>query len=399
MSSTAGHDSRSQTQTPASGSPRSAWIDNVRTMMIVLVLNMHACVTYSHVGGWYIKEQPEPNLAVKIPFLFWQGHLQAFFMGLLFFLAGVFAHRSLTRRGSRGFLKERVVRLGFPALLYMLLIHPFMIYVMLSNSPAPGETSLATLYVRYLSSGRVLSGNGPLWFALALLAFSAVFAGWRGMTRKVGQTETAVKGPPSSAALMGFGAVLVVTTFLIRTVQPIGTSVFNFQLCFFPQYIAAFAVGVMAGKHGWLEALVTSRRARVAGWLGILGGPLALALVIWLGGPLPEAGPNPYEGGWNPQAFGLATWEQLAGLGVALGVLGFFHSRGNASGATAAWLSSRAFAVYVLHAPVLVALTFALRPIAADPFTRAGILTVTGLIASFLVADISKRIPGLRAIL
>ena len=54
--------------------------------MIVLVVNMHACVTYSHVGSWYVNEQPEPGMPVKLAFAFWQGHLQAFFMGLLFFL-------------------------------------------------------------------------------------------------------------------------------------------------------------------------------------------------------------------------------------------------------------------------------------------------------------------------
>jgi len=50
-------------------------------------------------------------MPVKIAFALWQGHLQAFFMGLLFFLAGIFAHRSLSRRGARAFLAERSMRL------------------------------------------------------------------------------------------------------------------------------------------------------------------------------------------------------------------------------------------------------------------------------------------------
>ena len=33
---------------------RMAWVDNLRTAMIILVVNMHACVTYSHVGGWFL---------------------------------------------------------------------------------------------------------------------------------------------------------------------------------------------------------------------------------------------------------------------------------------------------------------------------------------------------------
>ena len=382
--------------TPAT---RLAWIDNVRTLLIVLVVNMHACVTYSHVGSWYINEQPEPGMPVKIAFALWQGHLQAFFMGLLFFLAGIFAHRSLARRGSCAFLKERFVRLGLPALLYMVLIHPFMVYVMLGHPHVPARPALTTLYLRYFTSGRVLSGNGPLWFALALLAFCAALVVWRAVAKNGVRDSICSRNPPGAAALLGFGLALAVATFLTRTVQPIGTNVLNFQLCFFPQYIAAFAVGVLAGKHGWFEALATSRRARVAGWLGIIGGPLLIVFVVSLLGAPPATGPNPYTGGWNRQALGLAVWEQLAGLGIALGVLALFQRRFNTSGPIARWLSSRAFAVYVLHPPVLVALTFALRVIRADPFTLAALLTSAGLIASFLVADVAKRLPGLRAIL
>jgi hypothetical protein len=112
----------------SSPAPRLAWIDNLRTLVILLVVNMHACVTYSHVGGWYLKEAPEPPMAVKVVFVFRQGHLQAFFMGLLFFLSGVFAHRSFERRGPGPFLRERCIRLGLPSLLYMLVIQPFILY-------------------------------------------------------------------------------------------------------------------------------------------------------------------------------------------------------------------------------------------------------------------------------
>ena len=80
---------------------RLPWIDHLRTGMIVLVVNMHACVTYSHVGDWYLTIEPDPSMSVKIPFIVWQSMLQSFFMGLLFFLAGYFAAGSLARRGSQ----------------------------------------------------------------------------------------------------------------------------------------------------------------------------------------------------------------------------------------------------------------------------------------------------------
>ena len=70
---------------------RLPWVDHLRTFVIILVVNMHACVTYSHVGDWYFMSKNEPTLAAKVPFIIWQGHLQSFFMGLLFFVSGYLA--------------------------------------------------------------------------------------------------------------------------------------------------------------------------------------------------------------------------------------------------------------------------------------------------------------------
>jgi len=378
---------------------RLSWVDNLRTLMIVLVVNMHACVTYSHVGSWYRLEGAEPAMPAKIAFILWQAHLQAFFMGLLFFLAGVFAHHSLERRGTRFFLQERWRRLGLPSLLFMLLIQPFMVYVLLGHPHIPDRPSLAMLYRDYLTSGRVLSGSGPMWFALALLFFCVALAGWRKLKPSAPNSTGNPPTAPGGWAMLGFVAALAAGTFLIRLSQPIGSSVLNFQLCFFPQYVAVFAAGVAAGKYGWLEALATSRRARVAGWLGVIGGPVALVTIVVVGGPPPETGVNPYVGGWNARAFALAAWEQFTGLGLALGLMAWFHRRWNSSGRVAAWLSERSFAVYMFHAPVLVALTPVVRPAAIHPFVGAALLTVAGLITSFLVADVAKRLPGLRRIL
>jgi fucose 4-O-acetylase-like acetyltransferase len=332
-------------------------------------------------------------MPVKIGFIFWQAHLQAFFMGLLFFLAGVFAQRSLARRGPREFVRDRLIRLGLPALLYMLLIQPFIVYVLLGHPHIPDRPQLALLYWRYLVSGQVFSGNGPLWFALALLVFCLVLAGWRAVRPASVRREELPVNAPGAMALLAFGGIVVIATFVVRLVQPLGTNVLNFQLCYFPQYIAAFTVGVAAGRRGWLDALVTSHRARLACWLGMVGGPMLLAAVIWFGGIPANGDLSRYEGGWHPQAFGLALWEQFAGIGLGLGLMSRFHRHLNDTGNFAAWLSQRSFAVYVLHAPVLVAFTLAMRPVAADAFTHMAVLTVVGLVASFLVADLAKRLP------
>lgn len=381
---------------------RLAWVDNLRTVMILLVVNMHACVTYSHLGGWYIKEPPEPTaLPVKLAFILWQAHLQAFFMGLLFFLAGVFARKSIERRGAGAFLVERGRRLGLPSLFYMLAIHPFMVFVLLGAARYPEGVTLGELYRRYLVSGEVWSGSGPMWFALALLVFSAVLAALRASRPPSAldpNLKTASKSP-SGLLLIGLAAALGLGTFLVRCVQPVGTDVLNFQLCYFPQYVVAFVLGVAAGRKDWLDALATSMVARRAGWLAVFGGPAALTVMAVLWGPPREGGPNLYAGGWNLEALTFALWEQTVGLGLALGCLSWFCRHLNSGGRWASWLADRSFAVYLFHPPILVALTPALRGLGTNAIARTAALTALGAVGTFIAADLVRRLPGLRWIL
>ena len=398
--------------------------------MIVFVVNMHACVTYSHVGDWYMMSEPEPTLAAKVPFIVWQGMLQSFFMGLLFFVSAYFASGSIARRGPGGFARERLVRLGLPALFYMLVIHPF---ILLGLNPWHHDFGPpAAFYAHYLTSGRFLGSSGPLWFVVALLLFSLALAAWTRLRPLPPPAAAPGGAPPSAKVLVGFALALGVGSFAVRLVQPIGTNILNLQLCFFVQYIAWFAAGLHAARHGWLVPLATSSRARRSGWLALIGG--AVAMLALLAASAREAPPEVFFGGahWQAfglaliggaiamlallatggrhapvevffggahwQAFGLAVWEQLTGLGLALGALALFARRLNTDSRALRWLADRSFGVYVLHAPMLVALAMAFRPLPYHLYGLVVLLTVTGLVISFVLADLARRTPGLRAI-
>ncbi|MSU24302.1 MAG: hypothetical protein EXS32_10820 [Opitutus sp.] len=163
------------------------------------------------------------------------------------------------------------------------------------------------------------------------------------------------------------------------------------------QYVAWFAAGLHAARHGWLVPLAISVRARRAGWFALIGGSFALLGLLAVGAR--HAPPEIFFGGAHWQAFALAMWEQLTGLGLALGVLALFSQRFNSDTPLRRWLAERAFGVYVLHAPVLVGLAMAYRLLPYHLYGLVALLTVTGLVVSFALADVARRIPGLRAIL
>jgi glucan biosynthesis protein C len=99
------------------------------------------------------------------------------------------------------------------------------------------------------------------------------------------------------------------------------------------------------------------------------------------------------------QAFGLALWEQLTGLGLALGALALFSRKFATDSGVLRWLGDRSFGVYVLHAPVLIALATLFRSLPHSLYGLVALLTVAGLLVSYGLADLARRIPGLRAIL
>jgi fucose 4-O-acetylase-like acetyltransferase len=373
--------------------------------VIILVVNLHACVTYSHVGDWYFKSEREPSLAEKVPFILWEAHLQAFFMGLLFFVSGYFAYISLTRHGPKRFALERLFRLGLPSLLYMLLIHPFIVLVLnpwSADFGAPG-----VFYVKYITTGQVLGSTGPLWFAVALLLFCLLLTGssfvWlrQSLNARYEAARQAALGatvaPPNLALLLIVGFTLGFGTFAVRILQPIGTNVLNMQLCYFVQYVAFFIFGIHAASHGWLLPLAVSPLARATGWITLLGGPVVLSVLMFLG--IQDGKVEVFFGGWHWQALGLALWEQFAGIGLSLGALALFARKVNRQTPQMRWLDERSFAVYVLHAPLLIGLAMLFRALPQSMYGLVALLTVTGLLASYIIADLIRRVPLFRAIL
>lgn len=373
---------------------RIPWIDYLRTLVIVLVVNLHCCVTYSHVGDWYVKNDAEPSRATFIGFLLWEAHLQAFFMGLLFLLAGYFSWISLNRRGSEGFLRERALRLGLPAIFYMLLIHPFILFVI--NPWNARFPPFLSWYRDYIFRFTFLKSTGPLWFLVALLLFSL---GLVAVTRSA-RHSTGTAAPPNSeprvTTVLCLALSLGLMTFAVRLIQPIGTSILNMQLCFFTQYIAAFAIGAKLASSNGLEAVASSRLARRTGIITLVVGPVAAVLLLLAGS---SGGVPPYLGGWHWQAFGYALWEQFTAVGLSLGLMHLFRAKLNHESHALRWLSDRSFAVYVLHAPVIIALFCLFKPLKWPPLPMTVLLTVTGLGATYLLAEIFRRVPGVRRVL
>ena len=377
-------------------SPRLHYVDYLRLLLTALVILHHTAITYGAPGGWYYRENPDNGIVTDVILTLFVATNQAFFMGFFFLIAGYFTPGAYDRKGGRAFLRDRLLRLGIPLVVYIVCIDPAMGYAL--RTVVWGHSgSLLDVYREGAAELRL--GVGPLWFVEILLIFSATYAVVRRLRRRSGGAPQAggdgrVPRFTSLALLaVGLGAV----SFAVRVFMPAGGSLPfpHIQPPYATQYIVMFPLGALAYRRGWLSAIPDSYR-RGAAWA--VGALFVLFFVLFgvgqaMGWPI-----DIYMGGWHWQAFAATLWEQSMGVAMIVLLLTTFRARLNRPSKAGARLSASAYAAYILHAPVLLGVSLACRAVDAPGLAKfAGVGFVT-LVATFAVSDAIRRLPGARSI-
>ena len=369
---------------------RIAYLDNMRSLIIFLVVVLHSAVTYSGIGGWYYKEGSLENLLVFeiIFFGFLQSHIQAWTLGTLFFISAYLASKALVKYGTAKFIKERLFRLGIPLLIYVFIISPFLGYILHEHNP---EIGILDNYFQYIINFWWLGSTGPLWFVQVLLIFSVIYA----VIRKCFSNSKKIK------SIGTMNIVLIITiigliAFLIRLVFPIGSIFLNLQFSYFSSYIVMFICGIIAGENNLIE--IISDRKNI-GWLKIsfiIGIPL-WAITMLLGGALEEK--FYFEGGFNWQSFSYAIWESLTAIGFSMGLIAFFRLKLNFNNRFTGLIKNNAFGIYFFHAPAMVVISLLLKNWILSPVLKFALVAVITFIFCLMFSYLIRKIKPVGVLL
>jgi glucan biosynthesis protein C len=348
---------------------------------------------------------------------FFNIYCQSFFMGLFFFISGLFTPRSIERKGPARFVLDRLVRLGIPLVVFFFLISPLTEYAgYRADHPSFGLGLYLSMSFRTMRG----MGTGPLWFVQALLGFSilaalvaAVFPGHgrpRSAEAKDGRQADPVTirrlpqagTPPlrparTYFALIAMGLGVGVISFVVRQRFPLMSAVSNLQFGFFTQYVVYFVLGMAAGRRGFLDRL-TALSPRPWSW-SALGCALLLPVLLVTGGAL-DNGLDAYTTGLRWQALAYALWEQATAVVFSMALLLFARRRLNRPGPVLRVASRNAYVVYVFHAPVIVWIAYSWLRLQLPPAVKWVMLVVAGVAATVLLGELLlKRIPGVRRVL
>lgn len=327
-------------------------LDGLRGAALLLGVVLHGTLSFFPSQIWIVGDD---QTSVWASGLFFVIHL--FRMASFFLIAGLFGHMMLKRRGTAGFIRNRLIRIAAPLAAFWGPVMAGIVAVLVWNAslhgltaadaPPPPTYDWTNIPLTHLWFLWVL-----LWFYAALVIGQAVVARLnragrlgRGMDRLagglIGPWGPLVLGAPLALALwlepnwIAFFGIPTPDAGLV----PEASALVGFGL--------AFGMGVLLDRRRDLLA-------KIEGWtpvyLGLALGAGTTALML-SGGPTPVLTPmtDPAAKALAAAAFGVATYASMfAVVGLALR---FWSGHS----ALRRYLADASYWIYIVHLPLVMA--------------------------------------------
>ena len=372
---------------------RLLYIDNLRIILVVLVVLAHVAITYGPVGFWYYYERTELNSTYVLAFFV--SLMQAFLIGLFFMISAFFTPSALNKKGPKNYLIDKLKRLGVPLIFYIFMIAPSILY--LDNLIIKGERVNYFIFYYEQVLKRGIIDVGPLWFLQVLLFFSFLYAIFNEIiVRILKDKRQLVFKFPSNKNIFITIIILAFVTFLVRFQFPISatTSHLNFGLA--PQYIFLFGLGIFAFNNNWFEA-ITLKIAKF--WFSIS----MIAILFWplfiFFGRSPGPSMEIFAGGLNWQSSIYALWEAALSISLSICVIYLFRKKFNHQTKLFKEISKSAYSVFIIHSVAIVLLSYSLKDLMFHPLVKFAIVALVGIPLCFLISFYLIRVRFLKNIL
>ncbi|MDN5287553.1 MAG: acyltransferase [Mucilaginibacter sp.] len=366
------------------------YIDNLKVVLTVLVILHHAFVTYGAPGGWYYSEKTT-NVAAQVFMTLFVATNQSFFMGFFFFISAYFTESSYHKKGPTRFIADRLKRLGIPLIFYSFILSPVLSFQVYRFAQGHDIT-----YIQYLGGFHPWIDFGVLWFVAALLLFNLLYVGIMLLFKS---KPFSLEKVPGAFVIILFALTLALGSYLVRCEFPVGwvLAPVGFQLGHFVQYIALFALGIVASRGQWLSKV--SYKTGKGFSVMVLIMIVVIFPVIYYVKVATNSPNETFSGHGCWQSLMYACWEQFTGIFIITALLGIAKQKWNGQSVFLKKLSRVAFGVYIFHPLVLISLSVLLKPWGVDPAVKLLFVAPLAVIGSFLLASLLLKIPGVKAVI
>jgi glucan biosynthesis protein C len=252
---------------------RILFLDNIRYLMVVFVVLLHAAGSYGTFGQyWYVGDAVTTIKFFDLTTMI----IDTFAMPVLFFIAGYFAVPNIQKKSPGVFLKDKLTRLGIPWLIGIILIVPIITYIYhysrLNWKPVLSFGQLWINWIRdaidfptgFLIIDKSLGffNHSAYWFISLLLFFFIIFAIIYTLKRRFFPSSSIQEKTHSGKTMLLVMLSVCLSNIMMRVfVNMIPSPYFDpwviiagvlqFQAWRLPVYIVYFALGVYAFSRNW----------------------------------------------------------------------------------------------------------------------------------------------------
>jgi fucose 4-O-acetylase-like acetyltransferase len=238
------------TDSSIANASRLYFLDNLRSIIIFLVVLYHVGLVYESTGvgaSFWIVDDPATNNLSGILNLI----IDIFVMPTLFFVSGYLTPRSLKSKGGMAFLESRFKRLMIPWLIAVLTLIPLYKFIFLHSRNLPQESW--TTYFHF-SNGNISSQNW-LWFLPVLFLFNLLFV----LLPRVDWVPTSISLRFAVAAIFLIGVVNSFSMDLLKVRGWTLTPLIDFQNERLLVYFMMFLLGALCFRQQVFAARPKSR--------------------------------------------------------------------------------------------------------------------------------------------
>ena len=375
-------------------------LGNLRGAFILVLLSFHSAIAYLGFVKAPLVPFDQPPFAWRaFPIVdshrfvgfdilcAWQ---DTYLMALMFFVSGLFAWPSLTRKGSARFLGDRLQRLGAPFVFGAAVVMPIALY------PAYRVSAIDPSVAGYLHSYLALPflPNGPMWFlwllfviTLAPVALHSLAPGAIAFLGRLSASAATRPGRYFAGLTVALALAYVPLALAFTPWNWVDHGPFSFQLSrpliYSVYYLTGFGVGVHGRNRGLLDPDgALGRRWKIWGLRALISLSLWMGLTGW---SLNQSPPVPL------------ALEIAADLSYALaGATSFYFIMAlclRFGAVRVRWLeglSNNAMGVYVIHYAPVVWLQYLLMDVQLIAVAKAAIV-LGGALACSLAATRALR--------
>jgi glucans biosynthesis protein C len=384
-------------------------LDNLRGFVILLVLSVHSVLAYLQ----FLPAEPfafdtPPYLWRAFPivdsqrwfgfdlFCAWQ---DLFLMSLFFFLSGLFVWPSLERKGERGFIADRIRRLGLPFALVAGFLMPLTLY------PTYLQTATDPSLTAYWQHWAMLPfwPCGPMWFLWLLLAADFAVAGLHRLAPGLGNVLTRISSAAAARPAEFFAWFLIASALAYVPMALLFTpsawfdkGPFAFQLSRPLHYALYFFTGVAIGTGGIERGLLALRGSLARTWPVWLVAALG-SLLLWMG----LTGLTMAEGAAASLELQILAHLSfcVACFASCFGVLAMALRFAAKPLPALAGIKSSAYGMYLVHYLFVVWLQYALLGPALPAIVKGAVVFSGTLLLSWGTVTALRRVPSIAQII